>query len=69
MDVAHETWLDSDNGKWYIVETNSDLWEEGECRYGSRCDTARTNLEKVGQENINLETLTADVMLEYANFN
>jgi len=53
--TAHIDNLDSKNGKWYIVQTNNDHWKDGGCF--NRCSAAHENLNRVGWDNININTL------------
>lgn len=62
MATANENVLNSTNGKWYVVQTNSDHWKDG-CI--ERCQHAHENLDKVTQEFISHDTLRHDVLLSY----
>jgi hypothetical protein len=42
---AHEDHLNTTNGTWYLVQTNSDHWNQG-CF--NRCESAHTNLDNLG---------------------
>jgi hypothetical protein len=63
---AHETWLDSNNGTWFVVQTNNDHWDSG-CY--NRCLAATERLQKIGQENVNHAALRQDVMLLFPTEN
>ena len=67
FDSAHIETLDSQNGKWYVVQTNNDEWKNGGCF--NRCSAAKENLDKIGQTNIDISVLRQSVLLLYPNFN
>ena len=50
--TVHEEWLDSENGKWYIVQTNSDHFEDI-CKY--RCEEAKKNMDNLSQEKLDMD--------------
>mmetsp|Transcript_11 Transcript_11/g.21 ORF Transcript_11/g.21 Transcript_11/m.21 type:complete len:187 (-) Transcript_11:377-937(-) len=52
--------LDSSSGKWFVVQTNNDHWDSG-CY--DRCKAATENLEKLGQLEVDSETLRSEVLL------
>jgi hypothetical protein len=64
-DVAHEEKLDVENGKWFIAQTNDDHFDD-RCYY--RCEEANNNLNKVGRDNINKQTM-GQIVTRYPNFN
>lgn len=63
---AHEDHLNITQGKWYLVQTNSDHWNQG-CF--NRCDAAHTKLDKLGQDSLNIDVLRDDVLFKFPNFN
>lgn len=65
-ETAHLDALDSFSLKWYVVQTNSDIWKYG-CQ--GRCAAAHENLNKVSQGNISHDTLRNQVLLQYPVFN
>ena len=67
FDSAHIETLDSQNGKWYVVQTNNDEWKNGGCF--NRCSAAKENLDRIGQTNIDINVLRQSVLLLYPNFN
>lgn len=48
---AHIDRIDAENGKWFVVQTNSDHWKDG-CV--DRCAAATDHLNEITQENINI---------------
>lgn len=45
--TAHVNKLDADNGKWFLVQTNSDHWKKNVgCQW--RCEHATDNMNKIG---------------------
>ena len=67
FDTAHIETLDSSSEKWYVVQTNNDEWKDGGCF--NRCSAAKDNLDRIGQENIDINNLKQSVLLLYPNFN
>lgn len=57
---AHEEFLDSDKGKWFLVQANSDQWIDG-CT--DRCLAAYLGMQKVGLENVSLSLIRDQVLL------
>lgn len=66
IDTAYENKLNVTAGKWYIVQTNFDHWQEG-CF--NRCEAAKTHLDSVGQSNIEISHLRSTVLEKFPNFN
>lgn len=64
--VEHEDRLDTNNGTWFLVQTNEDEWSEG-CY--NRCAAATARLNEIGQENINHTRLLNDVLLKFPTLN
>ena len=54
LNVAHEERLDVKNGKWFIVQTNDDHFDD-RCFY--RCKEANKNIGLVGRDNIGKESM------------
>jgi len=52
--------------KWYVIQTNDDHYT-GACR--DRCQTAHENLEAVGQDLVDKDTLRYDVMFKGPTLN
>ena len=69
--AAHIDKLDSANGKWFLVQTNSDEWKPDGYQTGctDRCAAATASMNAVGQANINLETIRSKVLLVYPVLN
>jgi hypothetical protein len=55
FNAAHIDQLDSKNGKWYVVQANNDQWVDGGCF--NRCSSAKDNLDKNGQEIMDINVL------------
>ena len=47
LNSAHIDELDTDNGKWYVVQTNNDHWTDHGCF--NRCEAAKAHLDGIGQ--------------------
>jgi hypothetical protein len=63
---AHESWLDSKNGTWFLVQTNNDHWDSG-CY--NRCAAATEKMQAIGQESISHQTIRKDVMWQFPTDN
>jgi len=64
--AAHEDHLNVTNGTWYVVQTNSDHWDQG-CF--NRCESAHTNLDKLGQDALDITVLREKVLKVFPNQN
>jgi hypothetical protein len=66
FDEAHENWLNSTAGTWFIVQTNSDHYDVG-CN--NRCAAASDNMNKLGQADLNLSSMADSVLKKFPNTN
>lgn len=64
---AHEDWLDSASGKWFVVQANTDEWLDN-CT-STRCAAATEFLNNITQANIDINRLRNDVLLVYPVLN
>jgi len=62
--VAHIEMLSEEN--WFVVQTNDDHFT-GKCR--GRCTTAHTNMNALGAEALNRESLRSEVMFKNPTLN
>jgi hypothetical protein len=53
--AAHVDTLNNSTGKWFLVQTNNDHWEDHGCY--NRCAAATAKLNQIGQDAINDENL------------
>ena len=63
---AHQDWLNSTAGKWFVVQANVDEWKDG-CT--DRCGAATEMLNNITQAKIDINRLRNDVLLVYPVLN
>mmetsp|Transcript_4953 Transcript_4953/g.7413 ORF Transcript_4953/g.7413 Transcript_4953/m.7413 type:complete len:401 (+) Transcript_4953:25-1227(+) len=56
---AHEDFLNTTNGTWYVVQANHDHWADG-CK--DRCAAASESLDNLGQDALDINTLRESVL-------
>jgi hypothetical protein len=68
---AHEDRLDTANGKWFLVQTNSDEWKQPGHQKGctDRCAAAETRMLALGRANLNLTSQEQKVHLTFPVLN
>jgi N-acylethanolamine-hydrolysing acid amidase len=62
---AHEEHINAT--QWYLVQTNNDHWEDAGCF--NRCASAHSNLDALGQDATNIDSLRSSVLLQFPNLN
>lgn len=65
---AHETFLNSSDGTWFIVQTNNDHWVSPDACH-DRCAAATKHLKELGQDKASNQTLRDNVLLLSPNLN
>ena len=58
--TAEERWIHEESDNWYVLETNSDIWDKQHT--SKRYQAALKDLSKVGEKGITLETMREDVL-------
>ena len=72
LSTIHEDKLNATNGKWYVVQTNSDHWINDTGKHHgcfNRCEAAKERLNTLGQDNLDIDNLRSKVFLQFPNFN